>query len=291
MKKAVNNILKIISYPLMYQGMQIFVVFIYMFAVGIFAGIRIVIDAVVSGDIFFGYTEDEILDSVMSQVSVSVPLILSNIACLIIIFSIFKKAWKTENFWSTRKIGASSVVLCLILGAALNFFTVGVLNLMQIPETEALDFIFNENIIFQFLAIGLIGPALEEIIFRGIVQKRLLKMVKVRTAIFLQALVFGVIHFNITQGIYAFFLGLIMGIIYLWFDSIWAVIAVHAAFNSTSVIVGYIAGDAGINSFTLIVMTVTALAASVAVMAMLAGRKPVKTGDSDYNYNNNRWAY
>lgn len=286
MKKAVGNILKIISYPLLYLGLQFFISFIYMLAVGIFAGIKIGIESVISGgDI---PSESDIMETVMPQINVSVPLMVSGAASFIIIFAVMKKEWKAELFWSLHKIKAPLTVLCAALGIALNCFTVGVLTLLPIPEQQqAVDIILGENLILQFLSLALIGPVLEEIIFRGIVLKRLSKMMKLPAAVILQALIFGVIHFNITQGIYAFFLGIIIGVIYIWFDSIWAAIAVHVFFNATSVMISYIAGDAETDAFVFLIMAAAAFVVSTGIMFLLAGKKTVKTGEAVYN----RWAY
>ena len=52
------------------------------------------------------------------------------------------------------------------------------------------------------------SPFLEEIFFRGILFQRLKELMSVKAAAVVSALVFGLYHGTLTQGIYGFFMGL-----------------------------------------------------------------------------------
>ncbi len=50
-------------------------------------------------------------------------------------------------------------------------------------------------------------------------------------AVLVQALIFGIMHLNLVQGIYTFILGIVLALIYMYSDSILGNITVHIIFN------------------------------------------------------------
>lgn len=50
----------------------------------------------------------------------------------------------------------------------------------------------------------------------------------------IQALAFGIIHGNLVQGTYAFFLGLVLGYVYQKYHNIWMCMLLHAVINLSS---------------------------------------------------------
>ncbi len=88
-----------------------------------------------------------------------------------------------------------------------------------------------------FLLVSFFAPIIEEILFRGIIQKGLInKGVKPQTAIIVSALVFGLVHFNPWQFIGAFLLGLILGVVYFKTKSLLMPILLHFFNNTIAVI-------------------------------------------------------
>ncbi|MCH5267057.1 MAG: CPBP family intramembrane metalloprotease [Lachnospiraceae bacterium] len=82
----------------------------------------------------------------------------------------------------------------------------------------------------------LIGPLSEEVIFRGAIMNQLSGGFSFWLTNFIQAIFFGIYHMNLVQGLYAFALGLVLGLVWLMTETIAATIAVHILFNSTNVI-------------------------------------------------------
>ena len=78
----------------------------------------------------------------------------------------------------------------------------------------------NQNIVLLVIAIGIIAPLIEEIIFRGLIFNLLKKNMPVWAALIIQAFLFGLAHLNFIQGSYAFVLGIIMGLALMWSKSI-----------------------------------------------------------------------
>lgn len=76
-----------------------------------------------------------------------------------------------------------------------------------------------------------IAPVSEELIFRGITLSYAKKAMPVACAICLQAVLFGVFHLNIIQGIYAAFLGLFLGYVREAGGTLAIPILFHAFFN------------------------------------------------------------
>lgn len=90
----------------------------------------------------------------------------------------------------------------------------------------------------QLLTAGIIGPVMEELLFRGLLLRRTEKMAGPLWAMLLSALLFGLFHGNLTQGLAAFLLGVFLGTAYVCTDSLLVPVLMHAAANSTAVLMG-----------------------------------------------------
>ncbi len=82
----------------------------------------------------------------------------------------------------------------------------------------------------------IIGPMSEEMIFRGAIFSQVNHVFSFWIANTIQALLFGIYHMNVIQGIYAFLFGLVLGYIYMKTGTIILTIATHIIFNLTSLI-------------------------------------------------------
>lgn len=137
-------------------------------------------------------------------------------------------------------LGAGDVGLLVMLAVGMQF-AVGILlsvwNLIS-PEMieEYTDMMESAGIgsrgIFTALAVGIVGPVTEEVVFRGLSIEYLKRTGAAFWAInVLQALYFGIAHLNLVQGAYAFFVGLICGYAVMKYRTLWAGIVFHMAFN------------------------------------------------------------
>lgn len=82
-----------------------------------------------------------------------------------------------------------------------------------------------------------VAPIFEEILFRGIVFGELSSFMRPWAAIILQGLIFGIAHAALFQSIFAFVLGIILGIIYYYSKSIKMAFVYHIAFNASAFII------------------------------------------------------
>ena len=137
---------------------------------------------------------------------------------------------------SKKNVAIAMVVLMLtlIFATALNDKVDRVFGLEMGNEYEK---IFNTLIKSPvgLIAICLLGPVCEEIVFRGGVMKPLLqRKVKPWTAIWVSAIIFAVVHGNLVQMLYALMVGLVMGIIYYRTASLILTSIAHIINNSVS---------------------------------------------------------
>lgn len=76
-----------------------------------------------------------------------------------------------------------------------------------------------------------IAPIFEETLYRGILLKGLINKYNSKKAIVYSALIFGIVHLNMPQGINAFLLGLIIGTVFYYTRSIYICMIMHFANN------------------------------------------------------------
>lgn len=102
----------------------------------------------------------------------------------------------------------------------------------QESEAELLLEMFPQPIVLRLLLMAVFIPIIEEIIYRGVVLVRLTHRFRPGFAILISAALFGIIHFDPFQAVYAFFVGLFIGWFYLRTRSLMLAIWIHAVFNS-----------------------------------------------------------
>ena len=88
---------------------------------------------------------------------------------------------------------------------------------------------------YGYFAVGIIAPVAEEMVFRGAVLRTLLKCFDkkmVWVAIAISALLFALVHGNKAQGVHAFIMGLILGVLYYRTGSIVPGMVLHWVNNT-----------------------------------------------------------
>jgi membrane protease YdiL (CAAX protease family) len=102
--------------------------------------------------------------------------------------------------------------------------------------SELMQEMMTGNPILLFITVAILAPISEELIFRGVIMKKAGSLVPFAAANLIQALLFGVAHMNIVQGVYAFAAGLVMGYTAHKFKSVKASMVLHILFNASSFI-------------------------------------------------------
>ena len=156
---------------------------------------------------------------------------------------------------------------------------------------ESSSLIYSANIVVQILVTSIAAPLVEELLFRGIVYKRLRTIMNITPAMIISAALFGLVHGNMVQFIYAFLIGLIFAFVYEKFKTIWAPIILHASANLLSVIITFLSGNETTESsegtigmymlFAVIELAVTFL--FVWIIDRKVNRTPVKPENTEIN--------
>jgi uncharacterized protein len=106
-----------------------------------------------------------------------------------------------------------------------------------IPAPENLNQIISDMIqmpILAFVTIVVLAPLLAELLFRGIILDGYLKNYSPVNSILISAFLFALIHGNLAQGIGAFVMGIVMGLLYWRTKSLLLCIALHFTNNLTA---------------------------------------------------------
>lgn len=96
------------------------------------------------------------------------------------------------------------------------------------------------NSILAFVVTGFLAPIGEEYIFRGASLLLLEQGFAFWKANIIQAFLFGLYHMNIVQFLYAFVIGMILGLIYKKYRNLLACIWVHAVINILANVISFI---------------------------------------------------
>lgn len=162
--------------------------------------------------------------------------------CLKISEKIFPGKNKEFNESKSRFLLKKSMVscICMILGFVLVKSVIisnWILYLHIVPSKNIFNTYMQNATIINTIVISIqviiIGPIIEELIFRKILLGKLLEKFSNRPikAIVYSALIFGIVHLNIIQGVAAFGGGIILGLIYYYTKSIKATIFAHILNN------------------------------------------------------------
>ncbi len=116
--------------------------------------------------------------------------------------------------------------------------------LLRLPDIMAEQFMAMAHNPWGIVAIALVGPVVEELVFREAILGHLLRNgVGRRTAIVLSALLFGAIHGNPIQIPFAIAVGLVFGLIYYRMRNVVLTSIVHIVNNSIAVAEMNLLGD------------------------------------------------
>jgi len=144
-----------------------------------------------------------------------------------IFYKVFKK-YKTNN-----KIKKENIIIIILLGISISLiYNVCMFNLNNIVNFTNQFKLNNINIFVQILGSGIIGPILEELVFRGIVYNKLKSFNKPITSIIITSIIFSIMHTSLLNIPYAFILSLVLIYIYEKNKTLKAPILLHISANT-----------------------------------------------------------
>lgn len=180
----------------------------------------------------------------LSSLPVYFSLLLSQSLIFIPCFVYCKwKKIKIREFIPYRKINFSTIVLVVIctylmypLIIVLNaismlFSTSGTANVMELMQ--------GQNIVLSTLFMALMPACVEEFMFRGVLFHTYRRS-RMLPAILMSAFLFGCMHMNLNQFVYAFALGVYLAFLVEATGSIFSSMLAHFTLNFTSVVISFL---------------------------------------------------
>ena len=123
----------------------------------------------------------------------------------------------------------------ICIGIGLQYVAVQGLG-MEFPEVSFDYFQTGQSTMLVLLYTCILAPITEELLFRGFLLKSL-SVVSTRFGVIVTALLFGLMHGNVQQGILGVLVGLFLGKIVIRHNSLTPSIMVHIALNTSSTLI------------------------------------------------------
>ena len=140
----------------------------------------------------------------------------------------------------TKPTTTPVMVLALAAGVAMSFWATIALNMIPWPEAmvesyvESSASLTTQQPVIDFLAVVLMAPLVEELLFRGVIYDALCAFVPAGVAVVFQAMLFGSTHGTLLWILYSSLIGCVLGYVRKRADSLWPCILMHSAFNASS---------------------------------------------------------
>lgn len=215
------NLFKVLLYPLLFIIGQFLIMLVFM----IVFMVRYPTLSLNSNDfnlMLYNYLSDKTLLILLIECMLFIPLFYFNYKKI----KMNKKEYKLINILSI--IGIS-----FILSIFLNFL------ILLLKKMIGVDISTSQISLMLILSTGIIGPILEELLFRGIVYGKLLNFFSTKASLWLSAVVFAVFHTGgIFQILFAFFVGMYFTFIYEKYHDIKLSMLSHIVVNVTSILMG-----------------------------------------------------
>lgn len=151
------------------------------------------------------------------------------------VYAFYRKEDGGKKTTPSRTIGmAAAVALSGLVINNLIAFT----NWKELSESyqeQEAAFYGNSMLLLELAAYALLIPLLEELLYRGIVYQRLRAWIGVRNAVIVSALIFGAMHFNFVQFVYAGCVGIFLALC-MEYGGLRAAVLAHMLTNLLSVL-------------------------------------------------------
>lgn len=188
----------------------------------------------------FGYTiwkcfETQSFD--LHNAPTSLASILSLLGTLLMAWHLIHYKYVKLDKQTLASLPLKPTCLYILMGAAAIIWMNWLSEMVHLPNIAENVFAQMKNNVFGIMSVCIIAPIFEEIFFRGAIEGYLLrKWENPRWAILVSALIFGLIHMNPAQILFAFLFGIILGELYYRTGSLLPSIILHFINNTLSLI-------------------------------------------------------
>jgi len=253
--KYIKSIFKVLIWPVVFMIGQFFIQYIFV--------------AIFNSKEKGNMTNNEFLEHIktleyqnkLNNYINSKALLIIAISMLIFIplfYNLYKKYKRKNNFT------VKDIIIPILFGVSISL----IYNILLFQLNSVIYFTnkFDGNslpILVQIISSGILGPILEELIFRGLVYNKLKEFNKPMRTIILTSVIFGIIHFDIINAIYAFGVSFILIYLYEKYKTLKAPILMHISLNTTIILM--------INFITrgFVIFNLYLLIVSVVILLML----------------------
>jgi sodium transport system permease protein len=154
------------------------------------------------------------------------------------------------------RVSRRTAFLSFCLAAALWVASIGIVEVQSLfrPPTPAELDVFRRllaalrptgpaDLVLSVLVIAILPAACEEFVFRGVLLTSLARWLGSAAAVVLSAAAFGLVHFDPVRPVFAFVLGVALGILRVRSDSLRHTAIVHGTFNTLTLFIAPLVDD------------------------------------------------
>ena len=154
----------------------------------------------------------------------------------LILLPFLLKSYKKVKDKNIKKIGNKDYLKIIIVSILLSIGLNIILYLINrvVPITNRYDNI--KVLFYTIIPTGIIGPIIEEYIFRGIIFNKLKTFNKEKTAIILTTIIFSIMHFELSQIIYTLIVGYFLTYLYSKTNNLKISIISHITINTATIL-------------------------------------------------------
>ena len=168
--------------------------------------------------------------------------LIEKVSCIIIMGILFYKDSKQIR-WEGKKLSLYSVIImiiigiCACIGVNMLFELTGLKTIREEDAKNVAKALYSDKLWLQILVVGIAAPVAEELLFRGILYRRMRTWLSVGPSALAALLIFAAVHGNLLQALYAFILGALLVWTYERFAKLTAPIILHVSANLISILV------------------------------------------------------
>ena len=184
-----------------------------------------------------------------AEVSILMNNILSEAVVLIpALAAVFYSGDKLSVLIPFHKIHISSALLIVVYVLTL-FPLVAFVNSVSMLFVENTVSALSDDVLampmwVMILSIGLLGPFIEEVVFRGIILQSYQRTGRIIGSIVLSSVLFGMMHMNFNQFAYGAVMGVMLALLVEATGTVLASFIAHAVFNTIEVVMMFLSSDA-----------------------------------------------
>lgn len=168
--------------------------------------------------------------------------LIEKVSCIIIMGILFYKDSKQIR-WEGKKLSIYSAIIliligiCACIGVNMLFELTGLKAIREEDAKNVAKALYSDKLWLQILVVGIAAPVAEELLFRGILYRRMRTWLSVGPSALAALLIFAAVHGNLLQALYAFILGALLIWAYEQFAKLTVPIILHVSANLISILV------------------------------------------------------